>query len=100
MLLIKSVNNLTKSVSKFFSSINIAAFLFTKVLAFLYWWFSATFGEGMKITGLPTIHNSEIELAPALEIIISASAYAKLISSIKACTWTFSLLFKCLYCLK
>src|SRR6478672_1278077 len=33
--------------------------LSTMALAFLVWWSSATFGDGMKITGLPTKHNSD-----------------------------------------
>ena len=55
---------------------SIAAFLLTSDCAFLYWWFSATFGDGTRITGLPTTHNSEIAIAPALETIISAAWYA------------------------
>jgi hypothetical protein len=34
--------------------------------------------EGIKITGFPTIHNSDTDDAPALEIIISAAAYNKI----------------------
>jgi hypothetical protein len=39
--------------------------------------------EGIKMTGLPTILNSDTDDAPALEIIISADAYTKSILSIK-----------------
>ena len=47
------------------------------------------FGDGMKITGFPTIHNSETEDAPAREITISAAAYTKSIRSTNAITLTF-----------
>src|SRR5690606_40049301 len=54
----------------------------------------ATFGDGIKITGLPTIANSETDDAPARETIISAAANNKSIRSIKSYTKTSWLLWR------
>ena len=69
-----SVKVVAKVVPKSVSRIKIAACFCSIARAFLVWWSSATLGEGINITGFPTTHNSLTELAPAREIITSATA--------------------------
>ena len=57
--------------SRSFSSIHIQASFSSILLAFLSWWSSATFGDGINIEGFETIANSESVKAPLRAIIIS-----------------------------
>src|SRR5690606_15843468 len=70
---IKSEKTLSNSLSRSLSLIRSDSPFATRALAFFVWWSSDTVGEGIKISDFPTIHNSETEPAPALEIITSAA---------------------------
>ena len=64
-------NLLLNKISASFSTKQIAASKSEIALALWYWWSSATFGEGIKMDGFPTIASSERVKAPLLAIIIS-----------------------------
>ena len=52
-----------------------AASFLTNAMALCVWWSSATLGEGTRMAGLPSRHNSLMLLAPAREMTKSANAY-------------------------
>ena len=74
----------SKSIFNFFSVTTMAAFRLANAIALWNWWFSATFGEGIKIAGLPTQLSSDSVAAPALEIIISETSIRSIKLSIKS----------------
>ena len=69
------------SGDRFFSSMTTAAPRSSSTLALCYWWFSATFGDGINTQAVPLASSSLRVIAPAREITRSAAARQSGISS-------------------